>query len=125
MSRNMIEEKINRNSEDHVLHNEITAHFVKSHLEFVVLSILYDEPMCGKDVTEIIYEKFGILVSPGTMYPLLKKLERHGLVRCERGIKRNTYVISDKAKARWILSKCTEACASIMQFIKIRIGNRN
>jgi DNA-binding PadR family transcriptional regulator len=115
----------NMNSKTRISDNEMTAHFVKSHIEFIVLSILSSEPMCGKEIIDEIAEYFGVLMSPGTMYPLLRKLERQGLVRCESGIKRNTYMIPDSAKANRILNEYAEVCASIMKFINTRAGKRS
>lgn len=120
-----IEMTKNMNSKTRTANSGMAAHFVRSHIEFIVLSILQSEPLCGKEIIDEIAEYFGVLISPGTMYPLLRKLERQELVKCEQGIRRNTYVLSDKARVQYMLDEYARICESITQFINDRIGKRN
>jgi len=55
-------------------------HFVKRHLETIVLSMLSEHPMCGYDVIKTIYQRYYTSMSQGTVYSLLYTLESKGLV---------------------------------------------
>lgn len=70
---------------------ESVQRFVKDELETIVLALLLREPMCGTDVIKAVHAQFGMLLSPGTIYPLLHSLEKRGLLRYEYGVKTKTY----------------------------------
>ncbi len=40
---------------------------------------------------DIIHRNFNVLLSPGTIYPLLHKLKNEGLLECEYDIKKKIY----------------------------------
>jgi len=115
---------INRNSMKIASYDAMKSYFVKSHIDFIVLSIINSEPMCGKEIIRKIDEEFGVFISSGTMYPLLRKLEHRKLVRCERGIKKNTYEILDSENVKQILNDYAKICESIMKFVNTHAGKR-
>ncbi|MFQ5762340.1 MAG: PadR family transcriptional regulator [Candidatus Bathyarchaeia archaeon] len=49
-------------------------------MEFIVLKALEAEPMCGYDVMGHIHERYRVLLSPGSVYPLLRSMERDGFI---------------------------------------------
>jgi len=53
---------------------------VKDNLENIILAILQKETMCGLDIIGTIHLKFNVLLSPGTIYPLLHSLKQKGLL---------------------------------------------
>ncbi|MGC8816839.1 MAG: helix-turn-helix transcriptional regulator [Candidatus Hadarchaeum sp.] len=59
---------------------ESLEHFVKRHLETIVLSMLTEHPMCGYDVIKTIYQRYYTSLSQGTVYSLLYSMEARGLV---------------------------------------------
>ena len=62
------------------LPREALEHFVKRHLETLVLSMLRQNQMCGYDVIRTIYQRYHTFLSQGTVYPLLYSLEDKGLL---------------------------------------------
>jgi DNA-binding PadR family transcriptional regulator len=54
---------------------------VKSFMDILILSELQNGPMSGYDAITFIHNKFGILVSSGTVYSLSYSLERDGLIK--------------------------------------------
>lgn len=48
--------------------------------ELVVLGILRDRCLGGYDLICEVFERFGVLLSPGVVYPRLKSLENLGLI---------------------------------------------
>lgn len=54
--------------------------FVRSFLDWVILSILRRKPAYGYEMITAINEEFHLFISPGSLYPILYNLERSGLV---------------------------------------------
>ncbi len=53
---------------------------IKSFLDTIIMAELQNGPISGYDVISYIHNRFGFLVSSGTVYSLLYSLERNGLV---------------------------------------------
>jgi len=54
--------------------------FVHSFLDWVMLSIIQRKPSFGYEMITVINEEYGVLVSPGTLYPILYELQQSGLI---------------------------------------------
>ncbi len=65
--------------------------FVKEYLDIVILALIASKPMCGTDILDIVHRNFNVLLSPGTVYPLLHRLKKEGLLECECSIKKKVY----------------------------------
>ncbi len=65
--------------------------YVKEYLDMVVLALIASKPMCGTDILDIVHRNFNVLLSPGTIYPLLHRLKKDGLLECECSIKKKVY----------------------------------
>jgi len=63
-----------------LLDERITEKQVKAFLDIVVLAMLNGQPMHGYKIIADIHKEFGILLSPGSLYPLLRFLERNKLI---------------------------------------------
>jgi len=70
---------------------EIKDHIVKSFLDLIVLSMLKNNPTHGYGIMEYIYKKYDVLLSPGTLYPLLYSLEREGMITIEKEGRKKNY----------------------------------
>lgn len=64
-------------------YGEYRERFVRSFLDWVILSILRRKPAYGYEMITTINEEFHVFVSPGSLYPILYNLERAGLVTGE------------------------------------------
>lgn len=53
---------------------------IKTFMDTIIMAELQNAPISGYDVISYIHNKFGFLVSSGTVYSLLYSLERNGLV---------------------------------------------
>jgi DNA-binding PadR family transcriptional regulator len=70
---------------------------VKSFMDVIVLAELKDgHPMSGYDVIGYIHDRFGILVSSGTVYSLLYSMERDGLIEGRRAKRKRVYTLTEK-----------------------------
>jgi DNA-binding PadR family transcriptional regulator len=79
---------------------ESLEHFVKRHLETIVLSLLSEHPMCGYDVIKTIYQRYYTSLSQGTVYSLLYSLEAKGLVTVMKAESQRSkiYVLTDQGR---------------------------
>jgi len=55
----------------------------KGVIEFCVLALLRDRPRYGGELVHLMRERQGLLVSEGTIYPLLSRMRAEGLVETE------------------------------------------
>jgi len=85
--------------------NGMIDEFVKKELKTIVLALLLGKPMCGTDIKKKIFEKFNILLSSGTLYPLLHELEGKKLLTCRYGVKTKTYEPTDKKQIEDMLNE--------------------
>ncbi|MCZ7382110.1 MAG: PadR family transcriptional regulator [Candidatus Methanoperedens sp.] len=56
---------------------------VKNHLEVIILSMLIEKSMCGYDLIKEIFSRYNVLISQGTVYPLLYSLKEEGILHVE------------------------------------------
>jgi hypothetical protein len=54
--------------------DETIDRLVREYLDIVILALVAGKPMCGTDIMDIVHRNFNVLLSPGTIYPLLHKL---------------------------------------------------
>lgn len=73
---------------------------VKDNLENVILSTLQKKTMCGTEIIGTIHLKFNVLLSPGTIYPLLHSLKQKGLLSITKSGKEIVYGPVEDAKPR-------------------------
>jgi len=82
------------------LSNDSIEKMVKDNLEAIILSLLQRKPMCGTDIIKIIHLEFNVLLSPGTIYPLLHSLKKKGLLTFKKRGKATTYTPTADAKLK-------------------------
>lgn len=63
------------------IENPLTEDIVKSHLEIIVLSMLSEKSMSGYDIIKEIFTKYNVLLSQGSVYPLLYSLKEDGIIQ--------------------------------------------
>jgi len=68
--------------------------FIKENLDFIILAMIVHTPMCGTDILDAIQRQFNVLLSPGTIYPLLYRLKESGLLTCEVKVKKKVYKVA-------------------------------
>ena len=100
---------------------ESVQRFVKDELENIVLALVLREPMCGTDIIKTIHSKFNVLLSPGTIYPLLHDLEKKGLLKCEYGVKTKTYKPMEGAEEKIcaMLEEHVKASRFLSRFLQV------
>jgi DNA-binding PadR family transcriptional regulator len=74
---------------------------VKDNLESIILAIIFQKnTMCGTDIIRNIHLKFNVLLSPGTIYPLLHSLKQKGLLTVKKLGKEMIYTPVEDAKPK-------------------------
>jgi len=56
--------------------------------------------MCGTDIIGTIHLEFNVLLSPGTIYPLLHSLKEKGLLTIKKHGKAKTYTPAEDAEQK-------------------------
>ena len=72
---------------------------VKTFMDMLILMELNERPMSGYDVMTLIYRRFHILMGSGSVYSLLYRMERDGLIRGTWQERRRMYELTDKGRA--------------------------
>lgn len=64
-----------------VISSKMMEQNVKKSLKIIILSLLKQQPMCGFDIIKSLVHNFNVLLSQGTVYPILYSLEKEGYLR--------------------------------------------
>lgn len=73
---------------------------VKSFLDIIVLAMLNGEPTHGYKIIANLHRTFGVLLSPGTLYPLLYRLEAEKLVDVREVKRRKLYKLTVRGRKK-------------------------
>lgn len=71
---------------------------IKSFLDILILTELKDNSMSGYDVIGLVHNRFGVLVSSGTVYSLMYSLERAGLIEGAWNQRKRVYRLTEKGE---------------------------
>jgi DNA-binding PadR family transcriptional regulator len=64
-----------------VISSKMMEQNVKKSLQIIILSLLKQQPMCGFDIIKSLVHNFNVLLSQGTVYPILYSLEKEGYLK--------------------------------------------
>jgi DNA-binding PadR family transcriptional regulator len=71
---------------------------IQNFMDILILAEMKKSVVSGYDVIGIIYKRFGVLLSSGTVYSLLYSLERDGLIRGTWNQRKRVYALTEKSK---------------------------
>lgn len=74
-----------------------------------------DVPLSGYDLILKFNEKFGVNLSPGTVYSTMNNMERDGLVMSELSLRKRVYKLTDEG--RMALNETLEDVEELHEFI--------
>lgn len=91
---------------------------VKNHLELIILKMLYQSPICGYDLLKEIYAKYNVILSQGTVYPMLHSMHKKGIVniRFQNGNMRSK-IYSVNQEGKRIIDKKINEFVNIENYI--------
>ncbi len=75
--------------------------YVKTSLDLVILAILNGKPMYGYKIMASIHKEFGVLLSPGSLYPLLHLLEEEKLIESSDEGRKRVYLATNEGRTRF------------------------
>lgn len=70
----------------------------KGFLSFLILHEISSKKLAGEDLAKKIGKRKGATLTPGTIYPALKKLKSAKLIKFEKQGRRKEYYLTDKGK---------------------------
>lgn len=113
-----------------LLEERIVTRHVKGFLDIVVLAMLNDKPMYGYKLIAAVHKEFGVLLSPGSLYPLLHSLEDNKLIEPRfQGGKRGkiVYAVTTNGKKKFqnVLLAYESAMQKMENLIKVHEMERN
>jgi DNA-binding PadR family transcriptional regulator len=79
----------------------IVERYVKTSLDIVVLAILNGKPTYGYKIIAAVHKEFGILLSPGSLYPLLHSLEEKRFIESRFEGGKIVYMATPSGKRRF------------------------
>lgn len=79
---------------------ELIQSLVKKNLDIIILSMLKDNPVHGYKIIADLHNTFGVLLSPGTLYPLLYRLLSEELIIVEVEKRRKMYSLTRLGELR-------------------------
>lgn len=74
---------------------KVRTRALKSSLVLIILLTLNQTALTGYDIIAMVYSKFKLLLSPGTVYPILNNLAREGLIRGVSQDRKKIYMSTD------------------------------
>ena len=81
--------------------NKIIERHLKAFLDIVILAILNGGSMHGYKIIAAIHKEFGILLSPGSLYPLLHSIEDDKLIESTLDRGKVVYRITPAGKEKF------------------------
>jgi len=98
------------------LAEKLRKRIIQNFMDILILTEIKKSSLSGYDVIGFIHQKFGILMSSGTVYSLLYSLERDGLIRGIWNQRKRVYELTEKGTQNMrIITKANE---EIQTFIK-------
>ena len=71
---------------------------MRGFLSFLILHELNKKPLCGDELSDKIGKRKGSKLTPGTIYPTLKRLKRLNLVRMKQTGRKKNYFLTKSGK---------------------------
>jgi len=94
------------------LHKRVIQNF----MDILILTEMKKGSLSGYDVIGFIHQRFGILLSSGTVYSLLYSLERDGWVKGAWNQRKRVYALTEKGEQN--IKLITNANKEIQNFLK-------
>lgn len=72
---------------------------IRNFIDLLILFEIYKTPLIsGYDIFVTFQKKFNLMISPGTVYLTLYKLEREGLIKGEERRRKRVYILTNKGE---------------------------
>ena len=95
---------------------KLRERILKNFMDILVLKEIEEHTLSGYDVIGLVHQRFGTLISSGTVYSMLYSLKREGLIEGVPNQRKRVYVLTEKGKQN--IEAITKADKEIQNFIK-------
>lgn len=93
---------------------------IQNFMDILILAEMKKGLLSGYDVIGLIYQRFGFLLSSGTVYSLLYSLERDGLIRGTWSQRKRVYALTEKAEQNMkFITKVNEEIQNCLRKISL------
>jgi len=93
---------------------------IKNFMDILILTEMKKRSLSGYDVIGLIYKRFGLMVSSGTVYSLLYSLERDGLIKGVGNQRKRIYALTEKGEQDIkVITKANEQIQSFLRNISL------
>jgi len=89
---------------------------IQNFMDILILTKIEKDSLSGYDVIGLIHHKFGILMSPGTVYSLLYSMERDGMIKGVGNSRKRVYELTEKGEQN--IKAITKANKEVQDFLK-------
>lgn len=89
---------------------------IQNFMDILILTEIKNRSLSGYDVIGLIYRKFGILMSSGTVYSLLYSLERDGWIKGTSKQRKRIYQLTEKGEQN--IGVVTRADGELQDFLR-------
>ena len=89
---------------------------IQNFMDIFILTEIKNGSLSGYDAIRLIHERFGVLMSSGTVYSLLYSLERDDWIRGVWNSRKRVYELTEKAKQN--MKAITQANQEVQDFLK-------
>ncbi len=110
-------------SEDSEVVSLVAVH-LKHNLHTVFLAYLLERPRTGRELMDEVFREAQVHLSPGRVYPLLRSLEKRGLLVAEEGARQVVYRPANRATVEAIVRQEMEACSKMMEHCRSLVRAR-
>lgn len=110
-------------SDDPAIAPLIAVH-LKHNLPTVFLAYLLERPRTGRELMDEVFREAGVHLSPGRVYPLLRSLEKKGLLVSEEGARQVVYRPANRAQTEEMVRREMEACSRMMEHCRRLVRSR-
>ncbi len=115
-----IEEHSKSKMESEVLAEKIVEKLqrrtIQNFMDILILTEIQNGSLSGYDAMALMHERFGILMSSGTVYSLLYSLERDGLIKGVNNHRKRVYELTENGKQN--IKAITKANQEVQDFLK-------
>jgi DNA-binding PadR family transcriptional regulator len=107
-----------------MLAEKLRKRVIQNFMDILVLTEMKKGALSGYDVIGLVHNRFGVLMSSGTIYSLLYSLERDGLIKGVWNQRKRVYELAEKGEQN--IKVITKANEEIQNFLKnITLLNAN
>jgi len=85
-------------------------------MDILILTEMKKSSISGYDVISLIHQKFGILLSSGTVYSMLYSLERDGFIKGVWNQRKRVYTLNERGEQN--MKVITKANQEIQNFLR-------